>query len=175
MDSQTSRKIIVASSMAVVLSIGAVTFALSSHHRTSAAQIPQSPPPAVASTPDVPAAVAPTPDTAAAVAPILDAPVVAHNDSVGSIIGQGANPVAVDAKVPANRRLAKAPTSSDTPARVVTPAEPSAGEAHPKSVDGVKSLDEVSPPPPNSRSTTDAQAGAQSTEPAASDAGSPPR
>jgi hypothetical protein len=87
MESQTSRKIIVASSMAVVLGIGVVTFALSSHHRTPVAQIPQSPP-VVASTPDVSAAivpgvdaaaaVAPTPVVPAAVAPIPDAPAVAH-------------------------------------------------------------------------------------------------
>lgn len=88
MESQTSRKIIVASSMAVVLGIGVVAFALSSHHRTPAAQIPQSPPPVVASTPDVSAAiapgadaaaaVAPTPVVPAAVAPISDGPAVAH-------------------------------------------------------------------------------------------------
>jgi hypothetical protein len=88
MESQTSRKIIVASSMAVVLGIGVVAFALSSHHRTPAAQIPQSPPPVVASTPDASAgiapgadaaaAVAPTPVVPAAVAPIPDGPAVAH-------------------------------------------------------------------------------------------------
>lgn len=88
MESQTSRKIIVASSMAAVLGIGVVAFALSSHHRTPAAQIPQSPPPVVASTPDVSAAiapgadaaaaVAPTPVVPAAVAPISDGPAVAH-------------------------------------------------------------------------------------------------
>ena len=78
MESQTSRKIIVASSMAAVLGIGVVTFALSSHHRTPVAQIPQSLPPAVASTPDVSAPVAPTPVVPAAVAPMPDAPAVAH-------------------------------------------------------------------------------------------------
>jgi hypothetical protein len=89
MESQTSRKIIVASSMAAVLGIGVVAFALSSHHRTPAAQIPQSPPPVVvASTPDASAAVAPSADAAAGVAPtpivpaavipIPDAPAVAH-------------------------------------------------------------------------------------------------
>jgi hypothetical protein len=88
MESQTSRKIIVASSMAAVLGIGVVAFALSSHHRTPAAQIPQSPPPVVASTPDVSAAVAPsadapaagvpTPVVPAAVVPVPDAPAVAH-------------------------------------------------------------------------------------------------
>jgi hypothetical protein len=88
MDSQTSRKIIVASSMAAVLGIGVIALALNSHHRTSTAQIAQTPPPAVAPTPDVSAALAPTPDVSAAVAPtpvvpaavapIPDAPAAAH-------------------------------------------------------------------------------------------------
>jgi hypothetical protein len=88
MESQTSRKIIVASSMAAVLGIGVVTLALSSHHRTPVAQIAQSPPPVVAPTPDLSAAiaqgadaaaaVAPTPVVPAAIAPIPDAPAVAH-------------------------------------------------------------------------------------------------
>ena len=88
MESQTSRKIIVASSMAAVLGIGVVAFALSSHHRTTAAQIPQSAPPVVASTPDASVAVAPSADAAAGVAPtpivpaavvpVPDAPAVAH-------------------------------------------------------------------------------------------------
>jgi hypothetical protein len=68
MDSQTSRKIIVAGSMAAVLGIAVAMFALNSHRRTLVAPIPQSPPPAVAATPDVSTAVAPNPD----------APAVAH-------------------------------------------------------------------------------------------------
>jgi hypothetical protein len=88
MESQTSRKIIVASSMAAVLGIGVVAFALSSHHHIPAAQIPQSAPPVVPSTPDASAAVAPSADAAAGVAPtpivpaavvpVPDAPAVAH-------------------------------------------------------------------------------------------------
>jgi hypothetical protein len=173
MDSQTSLKIIVGGSLAAVLGIGVVMLALSSHRATSAA--PNSPsPPVIAPTPDVPAAVAPTPDPTAAATPIPDAPAVAHSDNVAPKIGEGANPVAVEPKVPANRHLAKVSASADTPARIVTPAEPSVGEAQPKSVDGAKSVDEVTTPSDNSGTATDAQAGAESVQPAASDAGSPP-
>jgi hypothetical protein len=54
MDSQTTRKIVVASVMAAVVVIGVVTFALRSHHPVAA--VVQTPPPArVAQSPDVPA------------------------------------------------------------------------------------------------------------------------
>jgi hypothetical protein len=174
MDSQTSRKIIVAGSMAAVIGIGVATFALSSHHATSAAPTSQIPPTVVPTT-DTPAAVAPTPDTAAAFTPMPAAPAVAYNETVGSKIGEAANPAAVEPKVPANWHLAKAPTRADSDARVVTPAEPSADEAQAKSVDGVKSVDEVTTPSPASGASTDAQAGAESTTPAAPDAGALPK
>jgi len=172
MDSQTNRKIIVASGMAVVVGISVVAFALSSHHSPSAARVspaqdslaptPVGPAAAVAPAPDAPAAVAQTPAAPAvaqvpaapaAVAPIPDAPAVAQP--------KAARP----------RHLAKAPTSSaDTTARVVTPAEPTvekpAGETTPA---------EVTPPPAPSGTTTGAQEGSASTEPAAPDAGSPPK
>src|ERR1700675_2521712 len=114
MDSQTSRKIIVASAMAVVVGISVVAFALSSHHTTSAPQVsaaadslaptPAAPagaaqtpaaPDAVAQTPAAPAAVAQPPPAPAAVAPIPDVPAVAQP--------KAAHP----------RHLAKAPTSAD--------------------------------------------------------------
>ena len=162
MDSQTNRKIIVASGMAVVVVISVVAFALSSHHSTSAAQLTPAQdslaptpaaPAAVVPAPDAPAAVAQAPAAPAAVAPTPDAPAVAQP------------------KAARNRHLAKAPTSSaDTTARVVTPAEPTvekpAGETTPV---------EVTPPPAPSGTTTGAQAGSPSTEPAAPDAGSPPK
>ena len=160
MDSQTTRKIIVASGMAVVVGISVVAFALSSHHSTSAARVSPAQdslvptpaaPAAVAQTPAAPA-VAQVPAAPAAVAPIPDAPAVAQP------------------KAARNRHLAKAPTSADTTARVVTPAEPTvekpAGETTPA---------EVTPPPAPSGTTTGAQEGSASTEPAAPDAGSPPK
>jgi hypothetical protein len=78
MNSQTSRKIIVASGMAVVVGIAVVIFALSSHRVTPVvqtfnpppptAQIPAAAPAAAAETPAAPAAVAQVPDAPAAVA-----------------------------------------------------------------------------------------------------------
>jgi hypothetical protein len=179
MDSQTSRKIIVAGGMAAVLVIGAVTFALLPHHPSSAAQISQAPatvappsnvPAALASTPDAPAAVASTPEAPAAIAQIPDAPAaVARKDSVA----------AVELKVAGNRHLAKAPTSADTSDGVVTPAEPtvdpsekSAAETPATRVDGVKSVDQVTMPSTASGTTTFAPA---TSEPAASDTGSLPK
>jgi hypothetical protein len=182
MDSQTTRKIIVASGMAAVVGISVVAFALSSHHPTSAAQLtpaqdalgptPAGPaaivpapdaPAAVAQTPAAPPAVAQVPAAPAAAAPIPDAPVVAQPKAVR------------------NRHLAKAPASSaDTTSRVVTPAEPtvekSAGETPPaQSVDGAKSADEVTPPSAPSGTTSGAQQGSASIEPVVPDAGSPPK
>src|SRR3984893_8079877 len=143
MDSQRTRKIIVASGMAVLGGISVVAFALTSHHSPSAAQLTPAQdslaptpvgPAAAATAPDAPAAVAPTPAAPAAVAPIPDAPAVAQP------------------KTARPRHLAKAPTSSaDTTPRVVTPAEPtvekSAGDTPAQSVDSVKSADAVTPPP----------------------------
>src|SRR5476649_805770 len=99
MNSELSRKIIVASGLAVVVGIIAVTFAMRSHHPTSVAQI--SPPlAAVVQTPDAPAPVAPTPDAPAAVAPIPDIPAaVAAKDDVGAKIGDAASSTAVEPKV----------------------------------------------------------------------------
>jgi hypothetical protein len=78
MNSQTSRKIIVASGLAVVVGIALVIFALRSHPVTPVAQtfyppapiaqIPAAAPAAAAETPAAPAAVAQVPDAPAAVA-----------------------------------------------------------------------------------------------------------
>jgi hyperosmotically inducible protein len=171
MNSELSRKIIVASGLAVVVGIIAVTFTLRSHHPTSVAQI--SPPPAaVAQTPDAPAPVAPTPDAPAAVAPIPD---VAANDNVGAKVGDAASSAAVEPKVAGNRHPAKARISADTADRTVAPESTvdlhknSAGETLAKSADSVKSVDELPMPSTASRTATDAQDGTVSNELAGSD------
>ena len=166
MDSQTSRKIIVASSMAAAVGIGVAAFALSSHHATSAASNSQLPPP-VAPTTDAPAAVAPMPDA--------PAPAVAFDQTPDPKIDAAANPAAVEPKVPANRHLARAPVRADSDTRVVTPAQPSADEAQPKNLDGVKSVEEVTPPSAASSGSTDAEAGAESAAPVAPDAAALPK
>jgi len=175
MNSELSRKIIVASGMAVVVGIIAVTFALRSNHPTSVAQISQ-PPAAVAQIPDAAAPAAPTPDVAAAVAPNPDAPAaVAPKDNVGAKIGDAASSAAVEPKVVGNRHPAKARISADATDRTVAPEstvdsrEKPAGETLAKSVDGVKSADELTMPSAANRTATDAQEGATSNEPAGSD------
>jgi hyperosmotically inducible protein len=175
MNSELSRKIIVASGMAVVVGIIAVTFALRSHHPTSVAQISQ-PPAAVAQIPDAPVPVAPTPDAPAAVAPIPDAPAaVAPKDNVSAKIGDTASSAAVEPKVAGNRHPAKARINADTTDRTVAPEstvdsrKKSADETLAKSVDGVKSVDELTMPSAASPTATDTQEGATSNEPAGSD------
>jgi hyperosmotically inducible protein len=194
MNSELSRKLIVAGGMAVVVGIIAVTFSLRSHHPTSVAQISQ-PPAAVAQIPDAPAPVAPTPDTTAPVAPTpnataavaptpdANAPVaptpnataaVAPKDNVGAKIGDTASSAAVEPKVARNRHPAKAPIGADAdrtamPEATVDLREKSTGEALAKSVDGVKSVDELTIPSTASRTATDAQEGATSNGPAGSD------
>jgi hyperosmotically inducible protein len=175
MNSELSRKIIVASGLAVVVGIIAVTFALRSHHPAPVAQISQ-PPAAVAQIPDAPAPVAPTPDAPAAVAQIPDAPVaVAPKDNVGAKIGDTASSAAVEPKVAGNRHRADARISADTTDRTVAPEstvdsrKKSAGETLAKSVDGVKSVDELAMPSAPSRTATDAQESATGNEPAGSD------
>jgi hypothetical protein len=82
MNSQTSRKIIVASAMAAVVAIGVVIFALRSH-----------PVAAVAQTPHPPARVAQIPDAPAVATQNQDAPApVAHDASVGNETTDTATP-----------------------------------------------------------------------------------
>jgi hyperosmotically inducible periplasmic protein len=173
MNSELSRKLIVACGMAVVVGIIAVTFTLRSHHPTSVAQISQPPAP-VAQFPDVPAPVAPTPDASAAVAPVPDAAVaVAPKDNVGAKIGDTDSSAVVEPKVAGNGHPAKARISADSTDRTVAPTadtpKKSAGETLAKSVHGVKSVDELTMPSAPSRTTTDAQEGVTSNEPASSD------
>jgi hyperosmotically inducible protein len=185
MNSELSRKIIVAGGMAVVVGIIAATVALRSHQPTPVAQTAQ-PPPAVAQIPDAPtpvapapdasAAVAPTPDTSAAVAQTPDAPAAAApKDSAGAKIGDTASSAAVEPKVAGNRHPAKTRLSADTSHRTAAPEssvdsrEKSAGETLAKNVDVVTSVDELALPSAASSTATDAQDGAMSNEPAGSD------
>jgi hyperosmotically inducible protein len=175
MNSELSRKIIVASGMAVVVGIIAVTISLRSHHPTAVALISQ-PPPALAPTPDVPAPVAPIPDAPAAVAQTPDVPAaVAPNENVGAKIADTASSAAVEHKVAGNRHLAKTRISADTSARTVAPestldsTEQSAGETPANSVDGVKSGDQLAMSPVASGAAIDVGDGATSNESADSD------
>ena len=173
MNSELSRKIIVASGMAVVVGIIAVTVALRSHHPASVAQTSE-PPPAFAQVPDVPTPVAPTSDVPAAVAPIPDASAAtAPNDSVDAKIAETA--VAVEPKVIGNRHQAKARLSADTTDRTVAPESTvdlrgkPADETLAKNVAGVTNVVELTIPPTDGTTATDAQEGATGNEPAGSD------
>jgi len=166
MNSQNSRKIIVASAMAVVVVIGVVTFALRSHPVASVAQVPDAPK-SVTQTPaadlraaEIPAAPPPAaqiPDAPAPVAQVPEAPAaVAHHDSVGTNSTDTATPPVVDRKLPRKQHLAKA---TDTSA-VAT--------------DGTVARTEL-PPPPAINSLTDDQKAGTSTEFPASDSQTPPQ
>jgi hypothetical protein len=181
MNSELSRKIIVASGMAVVVGIIAVTVSLRSHHPASVAQT-AGPPAALAQVPDAPAPVAPTADVPAAVAPIPDASAaIASNDNVDAKIDETATSAAVDPGVIGNRHHAKAHISANTTDRTVAPAsnvdsrEKSADETLANNVTGATSVVELTIPPTDSTTTTDAQDGATSNEPAGSESQSPPR
>ena len=180
MDSQSTRKIIVAGGMAAVVGISVVAFALTSHHSPSAAQLSPAQD-SLAPTPTGPAAVVPAPDAPAAVAQTPAAPAVAQVPPAPAAVAPIPDaPAVAQPKAARPRHLAKAPTSAETTTRVVPLAEPvvekSAGETTPaQSVDSVKSADEVTAPSVPSGTTTGAQEGSASTEPAAPDAGSPPK
>lgn len=96
MNSELSRKIIVACGMAVVVGIIAVTFVLRQPHPAPVAQISQ-PPAAFAQTPDVTAPVTSTAEIPLVVAPSPNASAeVTPKDNVDGKIGDTANSAATE-------------------------------------------------------------------------------
>lgn len=192
MNSQTSRKLIVAGAMAAVVSIGVVIFALLPHRVAVVAQsqqqlapVPQTPAAARAATenPAEPTTPALIPDTPAAVAPIPDAgAAVAHNDNVSAKSTDTATPPAVEHKATRKQRLAKADTSAVVTDGTVTPTgsaadlnKKPAAEPVSNSVDSMKSADELTTTSPASSPPTDGQETGKSTEFPASDSELPPK
>ena len=190
MNSQTSRKIIVASVMAVVVGIGVVTFALRSHPVASVAQTPDPPTPVTqtpaadlraAAIPAAPPPIAEIPDALAPIAQVPDAlGPVAHHDSVGTN-SVAATESAVEPKLAPKQHLAKANTSAAATVGTVTRTRPTAdtsekpaAETVASTVDRVKSADELTPPPASSSPADDQKSGT-STEFAASDSQIPPK
>jgi len=176
MNSQSSRKIIVAGGLAAVVVIGGVTFALRSHPVTPVAQTFQAPSPS-AQIPDTPAAVAQIPDAPAAVAQIPDAPAavaqipdvstaIAHKDNVGTKSADVATPSVVEPKLARNRNLAKASTSD---AASNSAATKPVAKTVANSVDQGKSADQLTTPSASGSLPTDDQKAGTSTEFAASD------
>jgi hypothetical protein len=183
MSSELSRKIIVASGMAVVVGIIAVTVSLRSHHPASVAQTAE-PPAALAQVPDAPVPVPPTTDVPAAVAPIPDASAaIASNDKVDAKIDETASSATVEPEVSGNRHHAKVHLSANTADRTVASAsnvdlrEKSADETTlANNVTGATNVVELTIPPSTASTTaTDAQDGATSNEPAGSESQSQPR
>jgi hypothetical protein len=198
MNSQTSRKIIVASVMAAVVGIGLLTFALRSHPVASVARTADPPTP-VTQTPaadlraaeisaapapidQIPDALAAVPQNALAAVPqIPDTPAaVAYHDSVGTNSTDAATLSVVELKL-ARKHLAKADTSTGATDSTITRTRPtvdtsekSAAEPVAPSVDRVKSADELTTTPASTPPTDDQKAGT-STEFAASDSQTPPK
>jgi hyperosmotically inducible protein len=169
MNSATSRKIIVASSMAVVVGTGLVIFALRVHSGTSVAQtphpaIPVAQPPAAA-----PAAAAQIPAAPAPVAQVPDAPAaVAPSDSVGAKSADTATPSAVEPKVARSRHLAKASTSAVARNDTVTPTGSAADTSEKPAAESL-ATSELTTPPATGSSPADDQKVGTSTGFAASD------
>ena len=152
MNSGLSRKIIVASGMAVVVGIIAVTFALRSHQSSTVAQVAQ-PPAAVVQVPDAQVPATPTPDASPAIAQIPDAPAtVAPEVNTGAKIANTAASANVEPKVAGNPHSAKEHVRSDTNNRTVArdatinSSNESASETLAKNVDGVKTIDTLMMP-----------------------------
>ncbi len=146
MDSQNSRKIIVAGGMAAV--VVATIIAVRAHHDTLAAG-PPVPPTPFTDVPATPATVAATPDVPEAVPPI---------ENVGTTSADTATPSAVEPKLVRERHSAKADTSQK-PAAV----------AAANGAERMKSADESTPQPPISSSAADDQKVGASTTLTASD------
>lgn len=174
MDSQTTRKIIVAGGMAAVVGIGVVIFALRSHSAASVAQTtPAVPPPVAQMPPAAPEAAAPMPEAPPAVQ-IPDAPaVVAHSDAARTKSADAATAAAVEPKLARNRHRARADTTNSTVTRTESAAGTSEKPAVETVADGVdpvmKSAAEVPPPPAISGSSADNQNVGASTDLAAAD------
>jgi hyperosmotically inducible protein len=173
MDSQTTRKIIVAGGMAAVVGIGVVIFALRAHAASSVAQTtPAVTLPVAQIPPATPEAAPPMPAAPPAVQ-IPDAPaVVAHSDSVSTKDADAPTAPAVEPKLARIRHLAKADTTNGTVTRTGSAADTSekpTAETVANSVDPVKSAAEVPPPPAISAPSADNQSAGMSTDFAAAD------
>jgi len=112
--SSSSRKIIVAIAMAVVVAIGTVTFALRSHRPTAVAQIPPVPA-SVPQAPDAANSIAQTPNVPSVVPQIPDVPVsAAQRDRNAYTASDTAVPAAVEPRSAADRSVVNAHTRVGT-------------------------------------------------------------
>jgi hyperosmotically inducible protein len=112
--SSSSRKIVVAIAMTVVVGIGILTFALRSHRPSAVAQIPAVPA-SVSQAPDAASPVAQTPEVPGVVPQTPDVPVsAAQRDRLAYTEGNSAVPAAVKPRSAADRPVAKVHTGAGT-------------------------------------------------------------
>jgi len=176
MDSQTSRKIIVAGGMAAVLAIGVVTLALRSHPSTSVAQAPQPPPP-VAQIAATARAIAQISDAPAAVDQIPEVPsAIVRDDSAETKSADTSTPSTVEPQRARSQHVAKADSSAVATDDIVTrtgsvadTSEKAAAETVANSVAEVKGADELTSPATDSGSPVSDQKVRTNTDFAASD------
>jgi hyperosmotically inducible protein len=165
--SSSSRKIIVAIAMVVVVAVGTVTFALRSHHPTAVAQLPA-----------VPASVPQTPDAATSSSQTQDVPAVAPQTPDVPISAAQRDRFAssaVEPKSAADRPVAKALTSvgtsnhsvARTDSAVISNEKPAVA-AVAGSTGGGSSVDAPTTPSAPSGMAANAPEVAMSTEPGAS-------
>src|ERR1700686_1948841 len=179
--SSSSRKIILAIAMTLVVGIGTVIYALRSHGPAAVAQNPAVPA-AVPQTPDAASSVAQTPAVPAAVPQTPDVPAsAAQRDRLGSTAGNTAVPTASDTKPAAvepkpagDRHVAKVHTGGTTNRTVtragsaVDSSEKPAAATIVSSVDVGNSVDVPTTPSAASGMAANAPEVAMSTEPVAS-------
>ena len=175
MNSELAPKIIVASGLAIVVGIIALTVSLRSHHPISVAQTSQPPAPLV-QVPDATAPLAQVPDAPAPVGPIPNAAAAtALNDDVDAKTSDAAGSAALEPKVAVDRHRATARASAGTSDSGVTPKstvdsdESSGNETLAKSVAAVTNVNDVTMPLATSSTAADAQEGAAINETAGSD------
>jgi hyperosmotically inducible protein len=168
MNATTSRKIFVASGMAVVVGIGLILFAL--HVHSSGSPVAQTPPlPAPAQTPASAAApAAETPAAPPAVAQVPDAPAAVAPGNGVSAKSADAAASAVEPRREHGQRVAKASTSAVATSDAVTRAGSATDTSEKPEAETVASS-ELTTPPVTGSSPADEQTAATSAQSDASD------
>jgi hyperosmotically inducible protein len=172
-----SHRIIVASGMAAVIGIGAVTLALRSDPVTSVAENPTPPSPVADGSTTAPDSAAQSSAAPAAVAQIPDGPAAgARDENVGTKSADTAAPRGHEPDVARNSHPAKAATDAVASNATVTRTGPAAAsreepaaETLVSSVDRAKSADELTPLPATNSAPADEPKVATRDESAASD------
>ncbi len=160
MNSQTSRKLIVASGMAVVVVTGLVIFALRTNSMTPVAQTPRPPAPIAETPTEAPATAAETRAAPAAVAQVPDAPAASTpTDSASAKSANTATASAVAPKSAPSRHLATASSSAVATNDAVTRTKSAADTSQEPAADVVASSELPTTPATGSSPADDQNAG----------------